>query len=120
MFFSWTATFVQSILLVKDVFSLEYVILLLCLAFIPAIIANSKGRNFWLWYLYGVLIFIVALVHALCLSKSPQIKEQELKNNGYKECPFCREMVKEGAIVCPHCRRDLPIDTPSIENKEQQ
>ncbi len=25
-----------------------------------------------------------------------------------KTCPFCAESVKREAIVCPHCRRDLP------------
>jgi len=23
-------------------------------------------------------------------------------------CPFCRELVQSGAVVCPHCQRDLP------------
>lgn len=23
-------------------------------------------------------------------------------------CPFCAEKIKAEAIVCPHCRRDLP------------
>ena len=37
------------------------------LAFIPANIAKSKGRSFGLWWLYGWLLFIVALIHSLLL-----------------------------------------------------
>ncbi|MEN3369992.1 MAG: hypothetical protein V7609_2135 [Verrucomicrobiota bacterium] len=26
----------------------------------------------------------------------------------FRKCPFCAENVKDAAIVCPHCHRDLP------------
>jgi zinc ribbon protein len=26
----------------------------------------------------------------------------------FRKCPFCAENVKDQAIVCPHCQRDLP------------
>ncbi|MEM6381115.1 MAG: hypothetical protein AAF739_00440 [Pseudomonadota bacterium] len=41
-------------------------------ALIPAAIAKSKDRSFWLWYAYGVNLWIVALIHALVLSRPPQ------------------------------------------------
>jgi len=37
------------------------------LALLPAGIARSKGHNFALWYFYALVLFIVALIHALCL-----------------------------------------------------
>lgn len=77
---------------------------------LPAFIARYKGRSFVKWWIYGIFLFFIALIHSLVISKSIQAKENELKANGYKECPFCREMVKSGATVCPHCRRDLPED----------
>jgi len=43
------------------------IILLLILGAIPAIIANSKGRNFVGCWLYGILIWTVAFVHSLYL-----------------------------------------------------
>lgn len=64
------------------------------LGFIPANIAKNKGYdNFWLWWFYGWMLFIVALIHA-CVMKdknapvnapvvSPISSADELK--GYKE-----------------------------------
>lgn len=36
------------------------------LAFIPATIAKNKGYSFGLWWFYGWMLFIVAIIHA-CL-----------------------------------------------------
>lgn len=85
----------------------EFIILALFLGAIPAIIAKGKGRNFAVWYIYGVLLFIVALIHSLVISKDPEQKAKEMQENGYVECPFCKEFVKKGASVCPHCRNDV-------------
>lgn len=43
-------------------------IILLLIAIIPAKIASDKGHSFVLWYIYGVLLWIVAFIHALCLN----------------------------------------------------
>lgn len=40
----------------------------LALAIIPAKIASDKGRDFTTWYIYGCFLFIIALVHSLCLN----------------------------------------------------
>ncbi len=63
------------------------------LALIPANIARNKGYSFGLWWLYGWLLFIVAIIHvALIPDKNasaagpaaPQVSSaDELK--GYKE-----------------------------------
>lgn len=38
------------------------------LAFIPESIARKKGRtNLGAWWFYGWMLFIVALIHALCM-----------------------------------------------------
>lgn len=87
----------------------EMFVVLFAVALIPAFIAKSKGRNFALWYIYGLALFIVALIHSLIIPKSAEQKQTELKEQGYTECPFCKEPVKVGAVVCPHCRRDLPV-----------
>jgi hypothetical protein len=37
---------------------------------IPAAIAANKGRSFIGWWVYGALVFIVALPHSLMIKKS--------------------------------------------------
>ena len=39
------------------------------LGLIPAGIAKKKGRSFGLWWLYGFLLFIVALIHSLVIKQ---------------------------------------------------
>ena len=70
--------------------------MLFILAFIPAMIANKKGCSFGLWYLYGLLIFIIALPHALIMDAK-----------GVKKCPYCKELVKSDAIKCKYCSSDI-------------
>ena len=70
---------------------------------IPAFIANSKGRNFYLWWVYGFLIFGVALIHSLIIKET---EAHQLKH-GMKRCPHCAELVKRKAHVCRYCGKEL-------------
>jgi hypothetical protein len=72
-------------------------ILLPLLGIITAMIAASKGRNAFGWWIYGALLFIVALPHALLCA-----------NLKRRPCPMCAEPVLRGALVCPHCRNEVP------------
>ncbi|MDC9598786.1 MULTISPECIES: hypothetical protein [Xenorhabdus] len=47
----------------------EFWITAALIGLIPAALANSKGRNFFAWWVYGTLLFIVALIHAFVLDK---------------------------------------------------
>ena len=75
-------------------------IVAIVIGLLPASIAQSKGDNFFVWWAYGTLLFIVALPHALIMAPT-------------KTCPFCAEPIRPGATVCPHCQRDLPAPAPS-------
>jgi hypothetical protein len=70
------------------------------LACIPATIAGTKGRNWFGWHIYGFWLFPIALVHSIFMSR-------ENLSISHFLCPFCQEPVKNEAIVCPHCRRDI-------------
>jgi RNA polymerase subunit RPABC4/transcription elongation factor Spt4 len=87
---------------------MEFFILAILIGLIPAAIAKSKGGNFILWWLYGALLFIVALPHALIMKHDIQAMEQQQIAEGMKKCPFCAELVKQEATICRYCNRELP------------
>lgn len=55
---------------------MELILLLMVIGLIPAVIAAKKGRNFFLWWLYGMALWIIALIHSILL-KSPAQRAQE-------------------------------------------
>jgi hypothetical protein len=40
-------------------------------AFLPAIIAYKKGHDFILWYVYGLVLSVIALFHAWRIAPDP-------------------------------------------------
>jgi hypothetical protein len=69
------------------------------LGLIPAAIASRKGHPFVLYWIFGALVFIVALPMALLVGPNKEARQQ---------CPSCREWVDREATVCARCGRDIP------------
>ncbi|WP_318386400.1 zinc ribbon domain-containing protein [Enterobacter sp.] len=86
---------------------MEFFLVAIVLGIIPALIAQSKGRSFIGWWIYGFLLFIVALVHSLIIKKDSKTFEKEMIDDGMRKCPFCAEMVRNEAIKCKHCGSDI-------------
>lgn len=42
--------------------------MMIIVGWIPAIIAQRKGRSFFLWWIYGGALFIIALIHSLLIT----------------------------------------------------
>lgn len=71
-------------------------IMAMLIGLIPAAIAKSKGRSFGAWWIYGTLLWIVALPHSLVVTPAPA--------SGFdKVCPECAERVRTEAKVCRYC-----------------
>lgn len=83
-------------------------VLVIIIALIPATIASLKGRSFIGWWIYGFLLFIVALPHALIIKPDQSaIDERRLSAGDLRKCPHCAELVKSEAKVCRYCQREI-------------
>jgi len=67
------------------------------LGLIPAYIARNKGRDFVKWWIYGSLIFIVAIVHSFILGSDLVV------------CPKCSSKVNKLAVLCRYCGNELSV-----------
>ena len=50
------------------------------LGLIPGFIAKSKGYSFGAWWLYGFLIFIVAIIHVLVIPNKKNIEQKVIND----------------------------------------
>lgn len=97
----------------------EVLICTLCLApmlgLIPAIIAHNKGSNLILWWLFGTLLFIVALPASIVIKTNQgELDLRQLKSGDVTKCPYCAELVKADAVICRFCGRN--VDSTSVLN----
>ena len=76
-----------------------YLLPLLLLSVIPAYIAQTKGKSFGTWYVYGLFLLPITFVHSLILDRDD------------RKCPHCAELVKLEATVCKHCGSELEAQT---------
>jgi hypothetical protein len=72
---------------------------------IVAMIANSKDRSAVSWFIYGLLIWPIALVHIL-ITKETVAQDSSYKDNpdGPRRCPSCAKIVHGAGDTCPYCK----------------
>jgi hypothetical protein len=102
-----------------------YVLLLVLLSVLglfTASVAHHKGYSFAPWWLYGSLVFFIALPHALLMhSRNSFIGDEVLP--GEKSCPYCQESMLLEDDICPACHLrlyDPLLDGSLIGNRVAQ
>lgn len=89
---------------------MEFLVIVVLIGLLPAAIASGKGRSFFAWWIYGALLFIVALPHALIIRPNVRVIERRQKVDGdLKNCPHCDELIKRKARLCRYCQQ--PVET---------
>lgn len=99
---------------------MTYLFIAILLGLAPAAIAHSKGGNFFLWWLYGAAIWIVAFPHALMMRADDQALENKELAAGQRKCPDCAELIRQEAVVCRHCGLKLPQEVASVPQPDLQ
>lgn len=96
------------------------IIVLPFLALIPANIADKKGHSFAGFWVYGVLFFVLALIHAWMLDVDDlELERRALMSKTNRKCPACAEVIKTEARICRHCQTAVPPTDDILRTKDK-
>ena len=71
----------------------EVLIWAILIGLIPGFIAKTKGYSFFSWWIYGALLFIIAIIHVFLIPNKKNIEQKVLN-----ELEKYKKLLKEGII----------------------
>lgn len=70
--------------------------------------ASKKGRSYPLWFIYGLLLFPLSMIHSMMIRRDEfAIGEKQIKQGTMKRCPYCKEPIRLAATICRYCNQPL-------------
>ena len=103
--------------------AMEIVLFWLVLCIVVAVAASTRGRSSIGWFLISAVfspivggLFVLALpsLRASSAPSYPAQSKTQSEPKNVRACPFCAELIKMEAKICPHCRSPLPALDPSF------
>ncbi len=95
---------------------MSFLLIAAIIAILPAYIANSKGRSFFLWWIYGVLFFLFALPHSLLIKTNKRMVHYRQLAQGMRKCMYCAEMIKQEAMICRFCGKGYIEQSTTVQS----
>jgi hypothetical protein len=84
------------------------ILVAMVLGALVGVIAQAKGRGFFGRWIYGTLLFVVAIIHVLVIRPNATgVEARALVGGDTRKCPHCAEIIKAEAKVCRYCGRDV-------------
>ena len=78
---------------------MELLVIWLLIAVVTAIIASSKGRDGFGWFLIAILLGPFALILSMAMPK--------VVTGEHRRCEQCAELIRVEAVKCRHCGSEV-------------